>query len=640
MTMTPADLPSTTVDSLRDLCADPAALEVKPPKVSVCIPAYQAQDYLQRVLDSVFGQTYGDFEVLVVDNNSSDATPRILDAIDDPRLRVIRNPTTVPFVDNFNLAVRHARGEFVKVICVDDLLKPDCIAAQASVLDGMPDVALVSVKCDFIDDDDRLIAPARGLSRIEGRVPAQQVVKRIVHSGANPVGAPLAGMFRRADFDRVGGFTADFPFASDLDLWVRLLGCGDFYGVPAAHASFRVRSGSMSGLTSLRAQLTQALALGRSVSLDPRWELAPADLLRGRLRCYEQTVRRAALFGITNWRVRQRSRQSLPTIATPDATVGEAAVIAVETLTTVICAYTPKRWNDLCRAVESALAQNIPAHDVILVIDHCPRLYRLASEHFASRGRVTVLESDQENGLSGARNTGVSAARGDVVAFLDDDAAAEEGWARSLMRHYQDPRVAAVGGYATPVWPEGGRPEWMPAEFDWVVGCSYIGQPDTLTTVRNPLGCNMSIRRSVFAEVGGFRSEVGRVGTHPVGGEETELCMRIGANDPSARILFDPEAIVQHHVSVDRTTLSYFRRRCYHEGMSKAVVTDLAGVAAPLATERAYTTSVLPRGVVRELLSRNSGWLQRVGAIVFGLGATAVGYGHAKVIRRLRNGTS
>ncbi len=596
-----------------------------------------------------------------MDNNSSDGTAEILAGIDDARLRVVRNAATLPYVDNFNLAVGQARGEFVKLVCADDILKPECLAAQAAVLEAMPEVALVSAKCDFIDDDDKVIVAARGLGGLQGRVAAQRAVRRIVHSGCNPVGAPLVGMFRKADFDRVGGFTADYPFMSDLDLWVRLLGCGDFYGVPAAHAAFRVRGGSISGLTSVRTQLAQSLAFDSALQRDPRWQLSRADMLRGRVRCHEQTLRRLALFGVTKWRVAQRTRRAAAAIAR----IARAAVppelhstresasgrlmecnsggwgdpAKAETLSTVICAYTTQRWDDLCASVESALAQDFAALDVIVVIDHCPELYALTQQRFGARDRVMVIESDRERGLSGARNAGVTAAYGDVVAFLDDDATAEPGWASALMRHYDDARVAGVGGYATPVWPDGARPAWMPAEFDWVVGCSYVGQPTTLTAVRNPLGCNMSMRRSVLDEVGGFRSEVGRVGSHPVGGEETELCIRIAANDPSARIMFDPDARVRHHVTSDRVTLRYFRRRCYHEGMSKAVVTELAsaaGTAKALTSERAYTAKVLPRGVLRESTSMTGDGLARAATMVFGLAATTAGFANAKMRRRVQ----
>lgn len=299
------------------------------------------------------------------------------------------------------------------------------------------------------------------------------------------------------------------------------------------------------------------------------------------------------------------------------------------TLSVVICAYTTRRWDDLCDAVESVLAQDVPTDpDVIVVIDHCDELYDMAVQRFGHR--VTVIRNDQAQGLSGARNTGVAAARGDVVGFLDDDAVAEPDWARTLLDHYRDDTVACVGGYAAPVWPTGQRPAWQPREFDWVIGCSYTGQPTTLAPVRNPIGCNMSLRRSVVDTVGGFRSEVGRVGTTPVGGEETELCLRVGTQ---GQVLFDPEMLVHHRVSADRVTMRYFLRRCYHEGLSKAVVASLGNGHKSLSSENTYVRDVLPRAVARELGSLSAaGWI-RAGVIVLGLVVTTAGYLRARVTR-------
>ncbi|KWX56530.1 family 2 glycosyl transferase [Mycobacterium sp. NAZ190054] len=305
----------------------------------------------------------------------------------------------------------------------------------------------------------------------------------------------------------------------------------------------------------------------------------------------------------------------------------------VESLSVVICAYTTERWDDLCRSVESVLADRGPGLQVVLVVDHNDELYRRAVARFGGHRRITVRHNNGPRGLSGARNTGVDAADGEVVAFLDDDAAAEPGWSRALLRHYDDPRVLGVGGSAAPVWP-GGRPRWMPREFDWVVGCSYTGQPDRLAPVRNPLGCNMSLRRTALADIGGFRSEVGRVGKLPVGGEETELFLRLRTLRPSGRVLLDPSAGVRHHVSPDRATLRYFVSRCYHEGMSKAVVTRLAGAPKSLDSERAYSTKVLPRAVVRETFSPRRGGRARAAVMMLGLGVTTAGYLRGKLTRR------
>ena len=297
----------------------------------------------------------------------------------------------------------------------------------------------------------------------------------------------------------------------------------------------------------------------------------------------------------------------------------------VDSLSVVVCAYTTARWDDLCRSVDSVLADDAPRLQVVVVIDHNDELYRCATRRFGADRRISVLPNSATPGLSGARNTGVQAAEGAVVAFVDDDAAVQPGWSRALLRHYTDPRVAGVGGYAAPIWPQD-RPHWMPAEFDWVVGCSYTGQPERLAAVRNPLGCNMSVRRSVLAEIGGFRSEVGRVGALPVGGEETELFLRLRSCRPADRVLLDPAAAVRHYVSADRATTRYFMRRCYHEGLSKAVVTRLADAPRSLDTESSYATRVLPRAAAREALSPHRGGRARAAMIVLGLAATTAGY--------------
>ena len=309
--------------------------------------------------------------------------------------------------------------------------------------------------------------------------------------------------------------------------------------------------------------------------------------------------------------------------------------LGCESLSVVICAYTTARWVDLRRAVESVLAQESPALELILVIDYCDELHDMAVEAYSRNVRIKVMRNNGIRGLSGARNTGVANARGDVVAFLDDDAHAAPDWTSALMRHYVDPTTAGVGGYAQPVWPID-RPGWLPQEFDWVVGCSYIGQPTELAPVRNPIGCNMSLRRSVFDVVGGFSSEVGRVGTTPVGGEETELCMRVLARGPHKQILFDPEMRVHHQVSADRVTLRYFVRRCYHEGLSKAVVAELADASMPLSTERAYVRRVLPRGVIRGIASCSRDGLARAALIVVGLTVTTAGFARAKIARSVQ----
>ncbi len=223
----------------------------------------------------------------------------------------------------------------------------------------------------------------------------------------------------------------------------------------------------------------------------------------------------------------------------------------------VVCAYTDRRWDDIVRAVASVAAQNRHAEELLLVIDHNEALAERAAAELPG---VKVMTNAHARGLSGARNTGVEVAAGEVIAFLDDDAAARPDWLERLLAPYADSSVAAVGGAAFPLWPAtAGRPAVLPArdvsaagELDWVVGCSYTGQPTGLAEVRNLMGCNMSFRRDVFAQVGGFSDGLGRIGSTPLGCEETELCIRLRQRMPEARIVFEPAARVTHRVGEAR----------------------------------------------------------------------------------------
>jgi glucosyl-dolichyl phosphate glucuronosyltransferase len=296
------------------------------------------------------------------------------------------------------------------------------------------------------------------------------------------------------------------------------------------------------------------------------------------------------------------------------------------TVSVVVCAYTMARATLLDRALSSVRSQTHPALETLLVVDHCRDLLDRSR---GLAGRVRVCANTERRGLSGARNTGVVQARGDVVAFLDDDAAAAPDWLAWLVRPYANPHVVGVGGHVIAEW-EGGRPAWFPREFDWVVGCSYVGQPTDTSVVRNPIGANMSFRRQALVAAGGFSAEVGRVGTRPTGCEETEVSIRLARRDPASVIMLEPRAIVGHHVPRDRGRWSYFWRRCWAEGVSKASVSRLADQRAALSSERSYVLHALPRGaalgVADAARRRDVGGAGRALAIGAGLAVTASGF--------------
>ncbi|MFG2029923.1 glycosyltransferase family 2 protein [Streptomyces sp. NPDC048825] len=300
-------------------------------------------------------------------------------------------------------------------------------------------------------------------------------------------------------------------------------------------------------------------------------------------------------------------------------------------ISVVICAYTEERWDDILAAVASVRTQSYPALETLLVVDHnAVLLDRLASQYRQAGSGVRVLGNAGPRGLSAGRNTGIAAAEGSVVAFLDDDAVAERDWLRHFAAAYADPRVMATGGRTVPIWASGRRPAWFPAEFDWVVGCTYKGLPPGRVRVRNVFGGNASFRRRAFDIAGGFATGIGRDGAkRPLGCEETELCIRLTRADPNAVLLIDDRAVIHHKVSPPREHFAYFRARAYAEGLSKALVARSVGAGKGLKSERGYVTRVVPAGVahgLRDALLGRPGGASRAAAIVVGVTAAACGY--------------
>ena len=295
-------------------------------------------------------------------------------------------------------------------------------------------------------------------------------------------------------------------------------------------------------------------------------------------------------------------------------------------VTVVICAYTSERWGLLLDVIESVRNQTRVPDQVVVVIDHNEHLYERLIEIVDD---VTVVESTGLPGLSGARNTGVALAESDIVAFLDDDAEAAPDWLERLLALYDDPDVLGVGGKVVPQW-ESGRPGYFAEELDWIVGCSHRGLPRVASEVRNVIGANMSFRLDVLRQVGGFNQSLGRKGALPLGCEETEICIRSTMGSPGSRIVYEPAALVRHHVPPERGTVRYMLSRSWSEGISKAQVSHIVGHKRALGPERRYVRSTLPRAVYSGIRDwtrgENPQGLGRAGSVLAVLAFTSAGY--------------
>lgn len=241
----------------------------------------------------------------------------------------------------------------------------------------------------------------------------------------------------------------------------------------------------------------------------------------------------------------------------------------------VVCTHTTERYPDLREAVESVLANTYENREVIVVSDGSEAVYERAVADFGDREDVRVHLQPENRGLLTARNTGANVADGDVVAFLDDDAVADEHWLAELVAAYDeddaradDGRVLAAGGRMVPAW-VAGEPGFLPEEFYWLVGVTHRGFADGSGEVRNTFGSNISFRSDVFEALGGFDTTIGgRKGDRHLQGGETELCARL-RDEYGVGVQYTPDARVAHKIFDYRTAPAWLVRRAFWQGYSK-----------------------------------------------------------------------
>lgn len=207
------------------------------PRVTVLVPVFNRPDYVREALESVLPQECpGGFEVLVVDDGSTDETPEVVRSFGDP-VRVIRQDNAGPAVAR-NRGFREARGEYVALLDSDDVWLPGKLAAQVQLLDAHPDAVFLhsDVEEFFEDDPDR-----RWKNRptvLDGRVHRELLRRNHVHT--------MTVLLRREAVERVGGFDPEYPPCEDWDLWLRLTADAPVVGDPEPRVRVRIHEGGIS----------------------------------------------------------------------------------------------------------------------------------------------------------------------------------------------------------------------------------------------------------------------------------------------------------------------------------------------------------------------------------------------------------
>ena len=240
----------------------------------------------------------------------------------------------------------------------------------------------------------------------------------------------------------------------------------------------------------------------------------------------------------------------------------------------VLCTYSMDMYEHFREAAESVLEQSYDDVELVVVVDGTDEVYEHVVEDYGDTEDVVVHCNGENVGLLESRNTGAELASGDVVAFIDDDAVADEEWVAELVRGYEEQDALAVGGKMVGEW-VAGKPSFLPEEFYWLVGVTHRGFADGPGWVRNTFGSNISFEREVFLDLGGFDTEIGgRKGDANLQGGETELCARLDA-EYREQVWYNPDAVVAHKVFDYRTEFWWLVDRAFWQGYSKRAMETL-----------------------------------------------------------------
>lgn len=218
------------------------------PLVSVCIPAYNSSATIANTIRSILGQTYQNIEVIIADDKSSDNTVEIIEALaaEDERVKLYRNEQNLGMVGNWNHCIELCKGEFIKLICADDMIEPNAIEEEARAMQEHPTVNLVESDTRLVDINGKTTGAFKRYPK-NGLVDGKKVARASLLWN-NFFGAPVNNLMRRSTLEQIGGFDSKFTYILDFDMWIRLACSGDVYIIHKRLNSFCIRHDSNTGV--------------------------------------------------------------------------------------------------------------------------------------------------------------------------------------------------------------------------------------------------------------------------------------------------------------------------------------------------------------------------------------------------------
>lgn len=231
------------------------------PKISVIMPAYNAEKYIAEAIDSILGQTYGDFEFIILNDCSKDRTEEIILPYTDPRIVYLKNEKNMGVAATLNRGLSAAKGEYIARMDADDISLPERFAKQVAYLDSNPAVAVLGANVESFNEKGTI---STGWSATD---PEQMKTDLFFACGLAHPGV----MTRRAVIGELGGYDPEFEGLEDYELWCRVQENWQVVSLPEVLLRYRIHGGQvtknpsdryLSRLRLLKARQLQQLGLG------------------------------------------------------------------------------------------------------------------------------------------------------------------------------------------------------------------------------------------------------------------------------------------------------------------------------------------------------------------------------------------
>jgi glycosyltransferase involved in cell wall biosynthesis/phenylacetate-coenzyme A ligase PaaK-like adenylate-forming protein/MoaA/NifB/PqqE/SkfB family radical SAM enzyme len=487
------------------------------PKVSVLLCVYNGQKYIGRALESIGKQSFQDFEIVVVDDASTDLTPEVLKKYKDSRTFIHRNAENLGLTKSLNIGLSHCRGKYIARMDADDISLPERFEKQVKFLDENPDCAAVGSWCKRIDEKEEVVNKWRHPADYEGIKERLVTQNSIFHGTA---------MFRKESVFKIGGYNEKYKYSQDYDLWLRLSETAKICNINEYLYLSRSDSESISNINRQQqnryAEMARREAFIRrsdtdSFSLAMRYFLEARDY-------FDKDCFEAAVESINKYKsVVDYTR--LDRKVNPGKGVIDVSVVIV----------TYNRKDELIKCIETVSCQNTDNYEII-VVDNGGCDYESIKQYVNQYIKCPINFN-----LSEGRNIGVHFANGKIVAFLDDDALVERNYIQSIKSAFDIYNIFGLRGKTLPKNPP----------VDCIGSNIYDLGNNPFPSYCNQEG-NSAWLRDIYLSMEGMDPLL-------FGHEGSDLTYRIikKYNEPN-KIIYWPETIIYHNYPTQEKSKSKY----------------------------------------------------------------------------------